>query len=54
MSAAAVNVYTAIRKQGTQQSVLSTMQTREQLYDILHYHQYEQKLDELFAQGKAK
>ena len=30
------------------------MQTREQLYDVLNYHQYEQKLDELFAKGKEK
>lgn len=54
MSAAAVNVYETIRKSGTQQSLLPGMQTREQLYDVLGYHQYEQKLDELFEKGKVK
>ncbi len=54
MSAAALNVYQTIRKQGSPQSLLPIMQTRDQLYEILNYHQYEQKLDELFAQGKAK
>ncbi|HLB41589.1 MAG TPA: methylisocitrate lyase [Gammaproteobacteria bacterium] len=52
MSAAAMNIYTTIRKQGTQKSLLPSMQTREQLYEVLHYHQYEQKLDELFAARK--
>jgi methylisocitrate lyase len=47
MSAAAINVYETIRTQGTQASVISTMQTREQLYDVLNYHQHEQKLDRL-------
>jgi methylisocitrate lyase len=42
-------VYGAIRKQGTQQSVVDTMQTRAELYDVLGYHQYEKKLDELFG-----
>lgn len=54
MSAAAIDVYETIRKTGTQQSLLSDMQTREQLYDVLGYHQYEQKLDELFEKGKVK
>lgn len=54
MSAAANHVYTTIRKTGTQQSLLDDMQTREQLYDVLGYHQYEQKLDDLFAKGKVK
>lgn len=54
MSAAAINVYQTIREQGTQQSLLNTMQTREQLYDVLNYHEYEQKLDNLFAEGKIK
>jgi methylisocitrate lyase len=48
---AAVTVYGAIRRLGTQQSVLDLMQTREELYEVLGYHAYEQKLDELF--GKA-
>ncbi|MHB1948025.1 MAG: methylisocitrate lyase [Gammaproteobacteria bacterium] len=54
MSLAAMNVYSTIRTQGTQKSVLSDMQTREQLYDVLNYHSYEKKLDELFAEGKEK
>lgn len=54
MSAAAIKVYETIRQQGTQASLLSMMQTREQLYEVLDYHAYEQKLDELFSQGKGK
>lgn len=54
MSAAAINVYNTIRQTGTQQSVLTTMQTRDQLYDVLHYHDYEKKLDELFSEGKVE
>ncbi|RDI48831.1 methylisocitrate lyase [Aquicella lusitana] len=54
MSKAAIHVYETIRSKGTQKTVLPEMQTREQLYDVLHYHQYEQKLDELFAKGKVK
>ena len=49
MSKAALNVYAAIREQGTQRDVLDTMQTRAELYDVLGYHDYERKLDELFA-----
>lgn len=45
MNQAALNVYKAIKEQGTQVSVLDTMQTREQLYDHLNYHEYEDKLD---------
>jgi methylisocitrate lyase len=45
---AALNVYEHIRKDGTQQNVLDTMQTREELYRTIGYHDYEQKLDELF------
>jgi methylisocitrate lyase len=52
MNAAALNVYQHIRSDGTQQNVLSTMQTRADLYDFLDYHAYEQKLDELFAKDK--
>lgn len=48
-NAAALNVYEHIRAEGTQKSVLGTMQTREELYDVLDYHAYERKLDELFA-----
>lgn len=52
MNAAALNVYQHIRTDGTQQQVLSTMQTRADLYDHLDYHAYEQKLDQLFAKEK--
>src|SRR5580704_13112125 len=45
MSAAAESVYGAIRQTGTQKSVVSAMQTREHLYEILNYHEYESKLD---------
>ncbi|UVW29976.1 methylisocitrate lyase [Massilia sp. H6] len=53
MNKAAENVYNAIRRDGTQQNVLETMQTRAELYDRIDYHSYEQKLDALFAQKKA-
>ncbi|NND60497.1 MAG: methylisocitrate lyase [Gammaproteobacteria bacterium] len=49
MSAAAIRVYQTLRKDGTQKDVLDTMQTREELYDVLGYHEYEQKLDTLFS-----
>jgi methylisocitrate lyase len=52
MNAAALNVYKTLRSEGTQQSVIDTMQTRADLYDYLDYHKYEQKLDELFAKEK--
>jgi methylisocitrate lyase len=48
MSAAALQVYTTLRQEGTQQSTLPMMQTRAELYETLGYHAYEQKLDELF------
>jgi methylisocitrate lyase len=44
-------VYGAIRKQGTQQGVVDSMQTRAELYDVLGYHQYEKKLDQLFGKS---
>jgi len=46
---AQVVVYEAIRKDGTQKNVVPCMQTRAELYDVLGYHAYEQKLDELFG-----
>jgi methylisocitrate lyase len=49
MSRAALEVYGAIRREGTQQGVLDLMQTRAELYDVLGYHDYEKKLDELFG-----
>ena len=51
MNKAALAVYEAIRREGTQQNVVELMQTRMELYDYLGYHAYEQKLDELFAKG---
>ena len=51
MNKAALTVYEAIRRDGTQQNVVELMQTRMELYDYLGYHAYEQKLDELFAKG---
>ena len=54
MSAAALNVYETIRKDGTQQAVVDSMQTREELYDVLGYEAYEKKLDELFTEQGLK
>ena len=50
MSNAALNVYQHILSDGTQQNTIASMQTRMELYDFLGYHDYEQKLDELFNQ----
>ena len=50
MSNAALNVYQQILADGTQQNTVASMQTRMELYDFLGYHEYEQKLDELFNQ----
>lgn len=50
MSLAALNVYKEIRAKGTQRDVVATMQTRDQLYEFLGYHAFEQKLDELFRE----
>jgi len=52
MNAAALNVYRTLRRDGTQQAVVDTMQTRDDLYDFLGYHDYERKLDHLFARGR--
>jgi len=52
MNQAALNVYRALRRDGTQKNVVDTMQTRNDLYDFLGYHAYEQKLDQLFASRK--
>ncbi|MDO8960937.1 MAG: methylisocitrate lyase [Methylophilus sp.] len=48
MNQAALNVYQAVKKDGTQKNVLNTMQTRMDLYDHLGYHAFEQKLDALY------
>ncbi|MEJ2347222.1 MAG: methylisocitrate lyase [Gammaproteobacteria bacterium] len=52
MSKAALNVYEHILADGGQQAVVDTMQTRAELYDMLDYHQYEEKLDQLFSSDK--
>jgi len=52
MNHAALGVYSALRKDGTQKAVVDAMQTRAELYDYLGYHDYEQKLDALFAAKK--
>jgi len=52
MNKAALNVYQAIRRDGTQKNVLEAMQTRMELYDVIGYHAYEQRLDALFARKK--
>lgn len=52
MNKAALNVFSAIRREGTQKSVVDTMQTRMELYDVIGYHAYEQHLDALFAKRK--
>ena len=49
MSAAATRVYETIRREGTQKGVLPLMQTRDELYEVLGYHAYEKKMDELFT-----
>ena len=52
MNKAAEMVYSSILEHGDQKAVVDTMQTRMDLYDYLGYHDYEQKLDSLFAEGK--
>ncbi|MEY3220560.1 MAG: methylisocitrate lyase [Pseudomonadota bacterium] len=54
MSKAAVSVYENLRKNGTQQASIETMQPRTELYEVLGYHDYEQKLDQLFTQSGEK
>ena len=49
MSKAAAAVYETLRRDGTQKAVIDNMQTRDELYDVLGYHEYEDKLDQLFA-----
>jgi methylisocitrate lyase len=54
MNAAALKVYETIRTEGTQKNALALMQTRADLYKFLGYHDYEQKLDQLFAKSRPK
>jgi methylisocitrate lyase len=52
MNAAALKVYETIRAEGTQLNLITMMQTREELYQFLGYHEFEEKLDSLFAKAK--
>ncbi len=53
MNKAALHFYETVRREGTQKHIIDSLQTREQLYDFLGYHAYEDKLDQLFASGKG-
>ena len=53
MNKAALEVYQAVRRDGTQKNVVDRMQTRNELYDYLDYHSYETKLDQLFAKERS-
>jgi methylisocitrate lyase len=53
MNKAAQKVYETLRRTGSQKSVLGDMQTRDELYELLDYHSYEQKLDELFSRSRS-
>ena len=48
MSKAAENIYNSLAKEGTQDGLLDIMQTREELYERLNYHSFEEKLDDLY------
>ena len=52
MNKAAERVYLAIRADGHQKAVVDTMQTRDELYDRIGYHDFERKLDATFGKGK--
>jgi methylisocitrate lyase len=52
MNKAALDVYKSVRAEGTQKNVIGSMQTRDELYDYLNYHSFEEKLDRLFAEKK--
>jgi methylisocitrate lyase len=52
MNQAALLVYQGLRKNGTQKDLISKMQTREELYEFLNYHEFEKKLDKLFSDEK--
>lgn len=54
MSRAAAEVYTAIAREGDQRSVVPLMQTRDELYDVLDYHEYERRIDRMLDQAKGK
>ena len=52
MNKAALNFYETVRRDGTQKNIIEQLQTRAELYEFLRYHEYEDKLDELFAGNK--
>jgi methylisocitrate lyase len=52
MAAAAERVYESLRRDGTQKAQVETMQTRDELYEVLDYHAYERKLDALFEESR--
>lgn len=54
MNKAALTFYQTVRDEGTQKNIVEIMQTRDELYEFLDYHAYEEKLDELFSQGRAE
>ncbi len=54
MNKGAMTYYEEVLNKGHQRDVIDIMQTREEMYDILGYHEYEQKLDELFSKGETK
>ncbi|MGH8130980.1 MAG: methylisocitrate lyase [Steroidobacteraceae bacterium] len=54
MSRAALTVYSTIRKDGSQKAVVDQMQTRDELYEVLGYYDYERKLDELFGRNRER
>ena len=49
MNKAAQNIYEAIRRDGTQKNIIDTMQTREDLYQSINYHEYEHSLDKMLG-----
>jgi methylisocitrate lyase len=53
MNKAALRVFEEIKQQGTQKGVIGEMQTREEMYQVIDYHSYEKKLDELFSRGRS-
>jgi len=53
MNKAALGVYEEIRRKGTQKGSIGQMQTREELYEVINYHSYEKKLDELFSRSRS-
>ena len=52
MNQAALTVYQGLLRDGHQRELLELMQTREELYEHLGYHDYERKLDDLFAHNE--